>query len=189
MPVISVTLLPVYDAETEARLVQRLTRATRSVVAAPAAGTTVYVRHASTYMRDGRVFAGGTGGGPAVPDGSALVQAFLGAMQARQLEAARLMLAPGFTMHFPGAAPMNRLEELLEWARPRYQRVAKTYEGFDECWGEEQTVVYCRGTLHGVGLDGVAFEGIRFIDRFEVAGGVIRRQDVWNDLAEVRRTA
>lgn len=189
MPVISVTLLPVYPPDVEKRLVERLTLATRSVVAAPAAGTTVYVRHASTYMRDGRVFAGGKGGGPAVPDASALVQAFLGAMQARQLEDARRMLAPNFAMHFPGAAPMHRLEELLEWARPRYQRVAKTYEGFDECWGEEHTVVYCRGTLHGVGLDGNAFEGIRFIDRFEVAGGLLRRQDVWNDLAEVRRAA
>ena len=28
------------------------------------------------------------------------------------------------------------------------------------------------------------FEGIRFVDRFEVAGGRITRQDVWNDLAE-----
>jgi hypothetical protein len=36
-----------------------------------------------------------------------------------------------------------------------------------------------------VWLDGTAFSGIRFIDRFEVAGGLIRRQDVWNDLAEV----
>ena len=68
-------------------------------------------------MRDGRVFAGGKGGGPAVPDASALVQAFLGAMQARQLEDARRMLAPNFAMHFPGAAPMHRLEELLALSR------------------------------------------------------------------------
>lgn len=186
MPVVSVTLLPTYESEVEQRLVRRLASATRSVIAAPAAGTTVYVRHASTYMRDGRVV---TGGGAAVPDASALVQSFLEAMQARQLEAARVLLAPGFVMQFPGAAPMHRLEELLDWARPRYQRVAKTYEGFDECWADEHTVVYCRGALHGVGLDGVAFEGIRFIDRFEVAGGLIRRQDVWNDLAEVRSRA
>jgi hypothetical protein len=46
-------------------------------------------------------------------------------------------------------------------------------------------VVYCSGTLEGVWLDGSAFSGIRFIDRFEVAGGRIVRQDVWNDLGEM----
>jgi len=30
----------------------------------------------------------------------------------------------------------------------------------------------------------VPFEGVRFVDRFEVAGGLLTRQDVWNDLAE-----
>lgn len=53
MPVISITLLPDYSAETEQRLVQRVAQAVRSVIAAPAAGT---------YQRDGRVF---TAGGPA----------------------------------------------------------------------------------------------------------------------------
>ena len=39
MPVIAITLLPGYGAETEARLVQRVALAARSVIAAPAAGT------------------------------------------------------------------------------------------------------------------------------------------------------
>jgi len=47
-------------------------------------------------------------------------------------------------------------------------------------------VVYTRGTLAGAWPDGAAFSGIRFIDRFEVTGGKITRQDVWNDIAEVR---
>ncbi len=34
--------------------------------------------------------------------------------------------------------------------------------------------------------DGRPFEGVRFMDRFEVAGGLVRRQEVWNDLAEAR---
>lgn len=62
MPVISITLLPDYSAETEQRLVQRVAQAARPVIAAPAAGTTVFVNHASTYQRYGRVF---TAGGPA----------------------------------------------------------------------------------------------------------------------------
>mgnify|MGYP006193336603 CR=1 FL=1 len=118
-----------------------------------------------------------------------LVRRFLETMQARDLPAAQQMLAPGFEMRFPGAAPMSRLEQLVEWGRGRYQRVGKTYERFDESWGDEATVVHCSGTLHGVWLDGSAFEGIRFIDRFEIVDGLITRQDVWNDLAEVRPRA
>ena len=59
MPVISITLLPGYSPEAEQRLVGRVARATRSVIAASAAGTTVFVNHASTYQRDGRVFGAG----------------------------------------------------------------------------------------------------------------------------------
>ena len=183
MPVVTVTLLPGYGTECESRLVQRLGLATRSVIAAQPSGTTVYVQHAATYMRDNRVF---TGGGPELPDASALVRQFLETMQARQLDKAREFLAPGFAMHFPGSAPMQRLEELLDWAKGRYQRVSKTYERFEECWGEGVTTVFCSGTLQGTWLDGSAFEGIRFIDRFEVQSGQLRRQDVWNDLSEFR---
>jgi hypothetical protein len=87
---------------------------------------------------------------------------------------------------FPGGARMTQLDQLVEWARGRYRSVAKDYERFDECWGDGVTVVYCSGTLHGTWLDGTAFQGIRFVDRFELAEGRIRRQEVWNDLAETR---
>lgn len=113
---------------------------------------------------------------------AARVKAYLMAMEARDLSAARAMLAPGFTMTFPGGRRMSTLEELIEWARPRYRFVKKTYERFDT----SDDVVYCFGTLHGEWPDGTPFQGIRFIDRFELAGGLITRQDVWNDIAEVR---
>jgi hypothetical protein len=185
MPVVSITLLPGYGPATEGRLVQRVALATRSVIAAPASGTTVFVQHASTYMRDGRVFSGG---GPALPEASALVRDFLERMQVRDLAGARERLASDFEMIFPGGARMTQLDQLLEWARGRYQSVAKEYQRFDECWGDGVTVVYCRGTLQGTWLDGTAFRGIRFVDRFEVAQGGIRLQEVWNDLPEAGRT-
>ena len=185
MPVVSITLLPGYDAETEQRLVHRVAQAARSVIAAPAAGTTVFVTHANTYQRDGRVRITG---GPAVPDAVAIVQDFLERMQSHDLDAAAKNLAPGFAMQFPGAATMHRLQDLLPWTAARYLRVAKNYTQIDQCWGDGNTVVYCVGTLHGEWLDGALFEGVRFIDRFEVADGLIHRQDVWNDLAEVRPT-
>ena len=181
MPVISITLLPGYSAEAEERLVGRVTLAARSVIAAAAAGTTVFVNHAHTYQRDGRVFSKG---GPECANASELTRHFLALMQARDLAAASALLAPDFVMHFPGHTAMHTLGELVDWAKGRYTSVAKDYERFDESWADGFTVVYCSGTLRGVWLDGSSFEGVRFIDRFEIADGKIRRQDVWNDLAE-----
>lgn len=180
MPVISITLLPGYSQDAEAAMVRRVALAARSVIAAPAAGTTVFVQHASTYQRDGKVF--GVGGAQRV-DASQLVRRFLDLMEQRALDSARSLLAPDFAMRFPGSPVMHRLEELVERSRTNYRNVAKTYERFDESWTDEGAVVYCFGTLHGNWLDGSAFDGIRFIDRFEVAEGLILRQDVWNDLA------
>ncbi len=118
------------------------------------------------------------------PDAVAVVREFLAAMETRDLEKAQSMLADDFTMVFPGARPMRKLEELIAWAKDRYARVAKTYERFDTAPGADGVAVYCFGTLHGEWLDGRAFEGIRFIDRFTIADGKIADQRVWNDMGE-----
>jgi SnoaL-like domain len=116
--------------------------------------------------------------------GSQRVQAFLETMQRRDLAAAQVFLAPAFQMTFPGQIRMHKLEELIAWGNTRYQKVGKTYERFDEIEQGDSTIVHCFGTLFGVWLDGRPFEGIRFIDRFEIRDGLFTRQDVWNDLAE-----
>jgi hypothetical protein len=121
-----------------------------------------------------------------LPEASTLVRDFLERMQARDLAGAREHLAAGFEMVFPGGARMTQLEDLVEWARGRYRSVTKAYERFDECWGDGVTIVYCCGTLQGTWPDGTAFSGVRFVDRFELVQGKIRRQEVWNDLAEAR---
>jgi len=117
---------------------------------------------------------------------ASLVRDYLAAMEARDLERAAAFLAPGFVMVFPGGRRFTALEELVEWARPRYRWVKKRYERFDAAPGADGTAVYCYGTLHGEWPDGRPFAGIRFIDRFMVAGGKLRDQCVWNDLAEMR---
>ena len=183
MPVTQITLLPGYERDVQERLVNRVSDAVRSVINSAEAGTTTFIQEVSTYRRDGRVFAGG---GAAHPVASEVVAAFLQAMQARDLPRAQGFLAPGFVMCFPGGARFNTLEDLVAWGRTRYQGVTKQFERFDECWVSEGTVVYCQGTLEGHWLDGSAFSGIRFIDRFLVQGGQLVRQDVWNDLAEHR---
>ena len=183
MPVISVTLLPGYPQDAQHRLVQRLAHTARSVIDASDAGTTVFVQEVSAYRRDGNVFSSG---GPVLPEASQLVAQFLECMAARNFEAAQAFLAPSFEMVFPGGETMHQLTELLSWAAPRYQKVGKTKMHFDESWQSNKTVVYCRGMLNGVWLDGTEFKDIRFIDRFEVVKGTLQRQDVWNDLAEMR---
>ncbi len=186
MPVISVTLVSGYAPEAQARLVSHLSAAARSVVPATEAGTTVFVNEASTYRRDGRVLTGGDGA-TALPDASEVVREFLDAVGRRDFEAARRWLAPGFEMVFPGGVTLRDLAELATWASRRYQSVSKHYERLDQAWQGDVTVVFCSGTLQGRWLDGVAFEGVRFVDRFEVVAGRIRRQEVWNDLAEAQK--
>jgi ketosteroid isomerase-like protein len=118
---------------------------------------------------------------------SDLVRAFLTLMEARDLASAKALLAPDFAMTFPGNRRFAKLEELIAWARPRYQWVKKRYDRYDEAVVENGTAVYCYGTLYGVWPDGTPFEGIRFIDRFLVRAGKLVDQKVWNDMGEVRR--
>lgn len=185
MPVTQITLLSGYPEDVRARLVDHVSKAVRSVIAAPPAGVTTMVQEVATYQRDGRVF---TAGNAAHPQASALVAHYLQRMEQRDLGAAKQCLAEEFTMVFPGGQVMRELSQLLQWASERYQSVRKVYDGFDEAWTDACTVVYARGSLSGIWLDGSHFEGVRFIDRFEVANGQLRRQDVWNDLGEALRS-
>ena len=61
-----------------------------------------------------------------------LVQAYLTAMEARDLALAQSMLVPGFLMQFPGPVTFTSLAELIEWAKPRYRFVRKSYQRLDE---------------------------------------------------------
>lgn len=180
MPVVRMTLIEGYDDETRGRLAARLTDAVRSTIAAPLDGITVVIDEvkSSSYMR-GRA---SRKPGKTVASAVETVRAFLAAMEARDLDQARSFLADDFLMTFPGNARFNALEELVAWGATRYRFVRKTYEGFDECFGEQGIVAYCFGTLSGEWPDGRTFEGVRFIDRFTVDGGKLVDQRVWNDI-------
>jgi len=113
------------------------------------------------------------------------IKSFLSAMEDRDLARAKSLLSDGFQMLFPGGEMFTTLEELVAWAKPRYQWVKKDYERFDPCPAGEETIVYCYGTLYGQWPDGTEFNSIRFIDRIVVKDGKLTDQKVWNDLAEV----
>lgn len=184
MPVVEIHLIEGYDPGTKARLGRAVTGAVCGVIPAAPDLVTVMIHELprEDYYRGGLP----RDPAPALPDPCETVRAFLSAMEVRDLDLAQSFLGEGFTMVFPGTPPMRRLQDLVDWARPRYHFVKKSYAGFDQAQNVGRQIVYARGTLEGEWPDGSAFGGIRFIDRFELEDGKIIRQDVWNDIAEVR---
>ena len=122
---------------------------------------------------------------PLQPD--EIVKKFLKLIQERKLEDAEKWLADGAQMIFPDGQCFTDLPDLLAWTNTRYKSVSKTFECIETAFNGKDATVYCSGTLQGIWLDGTAFKNIRFIDRFSISSGQITRQEVWNDLAEVRR--
>ena len=184
MPVVTIALIEGYDERAKERLGQAVTDAVRLVVPAPPEAVTVMCQEiaADGYMR------GRERRRPAPPrtDPETVVRDYLGAMERRDLDAARAFLAPGFAMVFPGGARFTTPGELVAWAKGRYRSIGKTYDRFAAQMAGDRAVVWCEGTLHGEWPDGAPFAGIRFVDRFEIEDDRIVRQDVWNDLAEAR---
>lgn len=188
MPIVELHVLEGYNSTEKQRLGEALTDAVRFVVPASPGLVTVMIHD----MPMENYYRGAITRTPASarPDPAALVQRFLTAMEQREMDAAQAMLGEGFTMNFPAAPPMHTLQELIDWAKPRYRFVKKTYDGYDAMQGAgDQAIVYCRGTLSGEWPDGTPFGGIRFIDRFEITDGKITRQDVWNDIADTKAQA
>ncbi len=185
MPVIEVHLLEGYSADDKRRLGEALTDATRLVVPASPELVTVMIHEmpADNYYR-GRTSRTPA---PALADPCAIVETFLQHLGNRNLESARELIADDFVMFFPAAAVMHQFAQLLEWSETRYKRIEKTIDGIEAMQSAgDESIVYCRGTLSGEWLDGSAFSGIRFIDRFELVNGKITKQEVWNDIAETQ---
>lgn len=119
------------------------------------------------------------------PSARELVERYLAACERRDLATADALLAAGAVLEFPGGRRYSSVREMVAQAAHRYRQVGKHMDQW-RCatlsGGHE--IVVCIGTLFGVGLRGAPFAGVRFVDLFEVAGGMIVSQRVWNDLAE-----
>ncbi|MEM7687355.1 MAG: tautomerase family protein [Pseudomonadota bacterium] len=182
MPVINVTLIAGYDDATRQRLCERLTDAAMATIQAPAEAVTVFITEvqSTSYMRGRQAKVPG----PAPVSPAELCLAFLDALGARELERAKALISDGFEMVFPGPTRFSDFADLMAWAAPRYRSIGKRIERVEEAPLGETVAVYVTGTLYGETPDGTPFEDIRFVDRFEVCGGQITGQQVWNDLAE-----
>lgn len=123
-------------------------------------------------------------------DAIALARRYLDAMEARDLDEAAKSLSADAVLTFPGGAVLHSVDDIVRNSAGRYRRVGKAFENWDAFESAPgRFIVYARGTLQGEWRDGQAFSGIRFIDRFEIESGAIRRQDVWNDMGEHRLAA
>lgn len=115
----------------------------------------------------------------------ATAEAYLAAMEARDLELARTFVAAGdLDLVFPGGRRFKRIEDIVANSGGRYAKIGKTITR-SSAWAEGSvTNVLISGTLQGVWPDGTDFHGIRFIDLFALEDGRITRQEVWNDAGE-----
>ena len=113
-----------------------------------------------------------------------LVSRFLRLLEERDLAAASRHLAPGVSITFPGGRRFQDLETQVASSAARFRSVRKVFDGFDVLVQDDGAVVYVLGTLEGEDIDGSAFAGVRFIDRFVLSDGLIIDHQVWNDVAE-----
>ena len=93
-------------------------------------------------------------------------------------------LAPEVSITFTGGRVFAKASDIAAFNAKRYKWVKKNQERTDVAQAQGLTVVYNSGTLYGEWPDGQAFEGNRYIDRFEVKNGKIVKMEVWNDSAE-----
>ena len=113
-----------------------------------------------------------------------IVEAYLTASMIPDPDAAAAYMAPGTLITFTGGREFDHPRGPTGFNAKRYRWVKKKMDRFDVCPGDGETVVYSVGTLYGEWMDGTAFEGNRYVDRFVVRDGLIVQMDVWNDSAE-----
>ncbi len=126
-------------------------------------------------------------GGEAHEAAIGIVRDFLRALEARDVDRAQGHLAPDARIVVPGGREVRAVADIVTNSSRRYRRIGKHIERVEAHDAPNgNVVVYCLGTLHGTWPDGTDFDGIRFIDRFELSGLRIVQQEVWNDTAERR---
>lgn len=114
------------------------------------------------------------------------VKTFLDAMGRRDMDVVNAMLAPGFRMVVTGGHVFTSPAEFAAFSKGRHKGARKTTDRYDAIPGDDGTVVYAIGSMAGTWNDDTTFEGVRYIDRFEVAHGKITDMRVWSDMAEFR---
>ncbi|WP_051241738.1 hypothetical protein [Stappia stellulata] len=109
---------------------------------------------------------------------------YLDAMERRDLDAAQAFVGDAPQITFPGGRNFTDISQIVRNSGGRYNTIRKSISRRDAWQDDDKTVVLVSGTLYGEWPDGTAFDGIRFVDRFEIVNRRIVRQEVWNDSGE-----
>lgn len=185
MPMLQINLLSGYNGALKQRLTKALTAVIAGFTRAKPEAISIWIHEVQSdnYSRGGQARQPGAG----ASDPVLLVHDYLMAMEQRELDKAQSFLDEEFVMTFPGSGDLTSLGQLVEWSRGRYRFVTKTLTSTNVAYELDKVVVFVNGTLSGEWPDGTAFDGIRFIDRFEICDDRLLRQDVWNDLATAQQ--
>jgi len=116
-----------------------------------------------------------------------IVEEFFARMEDNRRQSVDELFADTAVITVPGEqfSGLDAATAFLEFLEPRYDWAAKEFDR----WIVEGETVISIGTLYGVGNDGVEFEGVRYVDIYEVRDGLISRLDIYNDLAVAGVTA
>jgi hypothetical protein len=114
------------------------------------------------------------------------VKTFLEALGRRDMVEVDGLLGPGFRMIVSGGHVFTSPAEFAAFSKARHIRAKKTTDRYDAMPGDDCIVVYAMGSMAGTWNDGTTFEGVRYIDRFEVAHDKIVDMRVWSDMSEFR---
>lgn len=117
-------------------------------------------------------------------DAAAMIDKFLQLNEDRKIDEVQAMMSPDCVIEFPGGKRFKSIADMVENAKGRYNWVKKHRDRYFVGVNGNQTTVTSLGTLYGENLDGVAFDGIRYVDVFIIENGLIIEQRVWNDFGE-----
>lgn len=172
MPVVETTILEGYDAATKSRLLKGMMRAVRSVMAAPPDGIVTILRevHPSAYARGGvsRI------PGPPLPPATDVATAFAEALEKGDEAAAGALATPDFA----GLGLQGERHDLAGLIGAS-TKLRKTYQRFDDAMTDEDRIVFGQGTLEGTAPDGSPLSGVRFVERFRIAGALVAELEIW----------
>ena len=118
-----------------------------------------------------------------------VVHAFIQAVNERDLEATRAATGPGLTMTFPGNTEMHSIDEFFTWVAGRSPKSAYLYDTIDVIEDGDALVAYASGSVEGETVSGLAFSGVRVIDRFVIRKGKVVQKEAWSDMADFMRRA
>lgn len=115
----------------------------------------------------------------------ATIESYLAAIGRGDLTAANGHLAPGARLVFPGGRIYPNLDALAKAAGSRYRWIDKHRDRYDTAIRQDGGItVISLGRLFGENLQGVAFDGVRYIDVFTLRDNLVHEQIVFNDLGE-----